>query len=258
MMDDSIVTRVSWTTVKEQHADLLFYAAESVQPPPLMESLKPLAPQPAVGSQAPCEAGARPYGMVNGVNGVNGKSRSPERVDALERHRSRQEVEDRRLGRSEVNGRSRCIFFTLAATFGSPEHSVQETLRPSASSESDPVRREHQALLDVESPPTQDTTVASTAPCSISRRVMCGMAWTLFSVCLLGWAVIFFMPTTETGRSDEVMELAQFKPETADDVEAEKAQFGQMASKAAELAKLLRVLRGKEQALNPVASPPAS
>ncbi|CAK9050571.1 unnamed protein product [Durusdinium trenchii] len=129
MMDDSIVTRVSWTTVKEQHADLLFYAAESVQPPPLMESLKPLAPQPAVGSQAPCEAGARPYGMVNGVNGVNGKSRSPERVDALERHRSRQEVEDRRLGRSEVNGRSR-----------SPEHSVQETLRPSASSESDPVR----------------------------------------------------------------------------------------------------------------------
>jgi len=54
------------------------------------------------------------------------------------------------------------------------------------------------------------------------------------------------------------MELAQFKPETADDVEAEKAQFGQMASKAAELAKLLRVLRGKEQALNPVASPPAS
>eukprot|EP00913_Durusdinium_trenchii_P027932 g26189.t2 len=174
-----------------------------------MESLKPLAPQPAVGSQAPCEAGARPYGMVNGVNGVNGKSRSPERVDALERHRSRQEVEDRRLGRSE-------------------------------------------ALLDVESPPTQDTTVASTAPCSISRRVMCGMAWTLFSVCLLGWAVIFFMPTTETGRSDEVMELAQFKPETADDVEAEKAQFGQMASKAAELAKLLRVLRGKEQALNPV------
>jgi len=82
------------------------------------------------------------------------------------------------------------------------------------------------------------------------------MAWTLFSVCLLGWAVIFFMPTTETGRSDEVMELAQFKPETADDVEAEKAQFGQMASKAAELAKLLRVLRGKEQALNPVASPP--
>ncbi|CAK9084726.1 unnamed protein product [Durusdinium trenchii] len=140
MMDDSIVTRVSWTTVKEQHADLLFYAAESVQPPPLMESLKPLAPQPAVGSQAPCEAGARPYGMVNGVNGVNGKSRSPERVDALERHRSRQEVEDRRLGRSEVNGRSRCIFFTLAATFGSPEHSVQETLRPSASSESDPVR----------------------------------------------------------------------------------------------------------------------
>lgn len=61
-----------------------------------------------------------------------------------------------------------------------------------------------QALLDVESPPTQDTTVASTAPCSISRRVMCGMAWTLFSVCLLGWAVIFFMPTTETGRSDEV------------------------------------------------------
>jgi len=95
------------------------------------------------------------------------------------------------------------------------------------------------ALLDVETPPETGSVTAS----AVKRRAMWGMLWSgvLSAIVVL----VLFMPKTEHGGSKDLVQLAQWSSDfDALDVEAERADFGRLASKASELADLLRVLRG--------------
>eukprot|EP00434_Breviolum_minutum_P039858 symbB.v1.2.035401.t1/scaffold4758.1/size35297/2 len=63
-MDDASVTRVPWSTVQDQQADLLFYAAEQVDPVPWAEDLV-LDKQPEVPQKT------REATATNGTNGIH-------------------------------------------------------------------------------------------------------------------------------------------------------------------------------------------
>lgn len=79
-MDDASVTRVTWSTVQDQQADLLFYAAEQVNPVPWAEELDRLEPphrEATNGIHPVLEAVGTVEGPNDGrMNGTSSSSRS--------------------------------------------------------------------------------------------------------------------------------------------------------------------------------------
>lgn len=80
MMDDASVSPCSWATVQDQQADLLFYAANEVDPPPL--HFEPKRPDVVNGentrenngSDVTFKAGAQSPGTASAVNGTSSYS----------------------------------------------------------------------------------------------------------------------------------------------------------------------------------------